>query len=197
MLPSSPHVADVYGNVVGAIKKGSLLIDCSTIDPTVSRTLAKQANEAGLLTVDAPVSGGVGGAEAGTLTFMVGGSVAAFDKAKPVLQKMGKNIVHCGDSGNGQVSLKARQKGKEPSYKQANQKRLGRQDLQQHAPGHHHGRHGRDHEPGRAPGHGPQAACVHHQHVVRPQLVVRHKQPGPWRHAQRPRVAWLHRKKKK
>ncbi|MEO8558312.1 MAG: 3-hydroxyisobutyrate dehydrogenase [Rhodospirillales bacterium] len=105
MLPAGKHVREVYqGAVIGAAKKGALLIDCSTIDVESSRVVAEAAAKAGLDMVDAPVSGGVGGAAAGTLTFMVGGPDAAFARAKPYLEKMGKNIVHCGGSGNGQAA---------------------------------------------------------------------------------------------
>lgn len=107
MLPSSPHVRSAYGGEYGVLAgaaPGTLLIDCSTIDPLTSRDVAMDAKAKGCPMVDAPVSGGVGGAEAGTLTFMVGGEPAAFEAARPVLQAMGKNIVHCGASGNGQVA---------------------------------------------------------------------------------------------
>jgi 3-hydroxyisobutyrate dehydrogenase len=104
MLPSSPHVKEVYGKILPAVREGALLIDSSTIDPTSAREVATQAQEAGAEMVDAPVSGGVGGAEHGTLTFMVGGQDAVFGRAQPVLQAMGKNIVHCGDNGTGQVA---------------------------------------------------------------------------------------------
>jgi 3-hydroxyisobutyrate dehydrogenase len=107
MLPSSPHVRSVYlgeHGVFSAVSRGQLLIDCSTIDPITAREVAMDAKAKGCAMVDAPVSGGVGGAEAGTLTFMVGGDAADFERAKPVLQAMGKNIVHCGGSGNGQVA---------------------------------------------------------------------------------------------
>jgi 3-hydroxyisobutyrate dehydrogenase len=107
MLPSSPHVKRVYTTdhgVFDGVAKGVLLIDCSTIDPHTARDVAMDAKAKGNPMVDAPVSGGTGGAEAGTLTFMVGGSKEDFERAKPVLQCMGKNIVHCGDTGNGQVA---------------------------------------------------------------------------------------------
>lgn len=107
MLPSSPHVRNVYSfeaGVLAGAKAGTLLIDCSTIDPMVAREVAFDATAKGLRMIDAPVSGGVGGAEAGTLTFMVGGDTKNFDAAKPMLQSMGKNIVYCGGSGNGQVT---------------------------------------------------------------------------------------------
>lgn len=106
MLPAGPHVADVYLNngVLDHAPKGALLIDCSTIDVKTAREVAKQANAKGFMMVDAPVSGGVGGAEGATLTFMVGGETAAFERAKPVLEAMGKKIVHAGASGNGQAA---------------------------------------------------------------------------------------------
>jgi 3-hydroxyisobutyrate dehydrogenase len=106
MLPSSPHARAVYTGeqgVLSSVKSGALLIDASTIDPTVSRELALAAAQKGAAFIDAPVSGGVGGATNGTLTFMVGGAREAFDKAKPILECMGKNIVYCGGPGNGQV----------------------------------------------------------------------------------------------
>jgi 3-hydroxyisobutyrate dehydrogenase len=107
MLPSSPHVRAVYmgeNGLLAATKSGTPLIDCSTIDPLTAREVAMDARAKGCPMIDAPVSGGVGGAEAGTLTFMVGGEAKDFEAAKAVLQCMGKNIVHCGGSGNGQVA---------------------------------------------------------------------------------------------
>ena len=108
MLPSSPHVRSVYTGkdtgILSGVPPGVLLIDSSTIDPHTARDVAMDARAHGNNMVDAPVSGGTGGAEAGTLTFMVGGDVADFEKAKPILQCMGKNIVHCGGAGNGQVA---------------------------------------------------------------------------------------------
>jgi 3-hydroxyisobutyrate dehydrogenase len=107
MLPSSPHVRNVYGTrngLVEAVAPGTLLIDSSTIDPLTAREVEMDARGRNCPMVDAPVSGGVGGAEAGTLTFMVGGEVADYEAAKPILLCMGKNIVHCGGSGNGQVA---------------------------------------------------------------------------------------------
>jgi 3-hydroxyisobutyrate dehydrogenase len=107
MLPSSPHVRAVYEGEAGVIahaKAGTLLIDSSTIDPLTAREVAFDALAKGLAMVDAPVSGGTAGAEAGTLTFMVGGAPRDFEAAKPLLACMGKNIVHCGASGNGQVA---------------------------------------------------------------------------------------------
>jgi 3-hydroxyisobutyrate dehydrogenase len=105
MLPAGQHVRDVYETQEQAnVAKGALLIDCSTIDVESARHVAALAEKAGLEMVDAPVSGGVGGATAGTLTFMVGGSEVGFAKAEPFLQQMGKNIVHAGGSGNGQAA---------------------------------------------------------------------------------------------
>jgi 3-hydroxyisobutyrate dehydrogenase len=107
MLPSSPHVRSVYGGNYGVLAgavAGTLLIDCSTIDPLTAREVAMDAQAKGCRMVDAPVSGGVGGAEAATLTFMVGGDAADFEAAKALLQDMGRNIVHCGAAGNGQVA---------------------------------------------------------------------------------------------
>jgi len=107
MLPAGPHVAVVYGGDDGVIanaEKGALLIDCSTIDVATARAVGADAARAGFDMVDAPVSGGVGGATAATLTFMVGGSEAAFSRAEPILEAMGKNIIHAGGSGNGQAA---------------------------------------------------------------------------------------------
>jgi len=107
MLPSSPHVRSVYLGEYGVLKgakPGTPLIDSSTIDPLTSREVAMDAKARGCPMIDAPVSGGVGGAEAGTLTFMVGGESHDYEAAKPILQAMGKNIVHCGGIGNGQVA---------------------------------------------------------------------------------------------
>ena len=107
MLPSSPHVRSVYGGNYGVLAgaaPGTLLIDSSTIDPLTAREIAMDAKAKGCPMVDAPVSGGVAGAEAATLTFMVGGEPRDFEAAKPILQCMGKNIVHCGGIGNGQVA---------------------------------------------------------------------------------------------
>ena len=107
MLPAAQHVRTVYTGeqgILSAVSKGLLLIDSSTIDPQTARDVALLANKQGNPMLDAPVSGGTGGAEAGTLTFMVGGSQADFDMAKPLLSNMGKNIVYCGGPGNGQVA---------------------------------------------------------------------------------------------
>ena len=107
MLPAGPEVRQVYLDPAGIIaraKANTLLIDSSTIDVETARAVAKQAEAKGLAMLDAPVSGGVGGAEAGTLTFMIGGTESGFARAKPVLDAMGKTIVHAGPSGNGQVA---------------------------------------------------------------------------------------------
>lgn len=107
MLPSSPHVRRAYlgdTGVLAGAAPGTPLVDCSTIDPLTARDVAMEARAKGCSLLDAPVSGGVGGAEAATLTFMVGGEARDFEVARPVLQAMGKNLVHCGASGNGQVA---------------------------------------------------------------------------------------------
>jgi 3-hydroxyisobutyrate dehydrogenase len=107
MLPSSPHVKAVYTSndgVLAGAARGVPLIDSSTIDPHAAREVAALAVSQGNPAADAPVSGGTGGAVAGTLTFMVGASGELFDRIKPILASMGKNIVHCGGSGNGQVA---------------------------------------------------------------------------------------------
>ena len=107
MLPAGEHVRGVYlgpDGLLASAGKGTLFIDCSTIDVASSREVHQAAAEAGLPMLDAPVSGGVGGAEAGTLTFMVGGPEAAFAKGKPLFEAMGRNIVHAGGPGNGQAA---------------------------------------------------------------------------------------------
>jgi 3-hydroxyisobutyrate dehydrogenase len=107
MLPSSPQVKAVYlatDGVIDSVRAGTTLIDCSTIDPHTAREVATAAAARGLAMADAPVSGGTGGAEAGTLTFMVGAPADLFARIQPILAQMGKNIVHCGASGNGQVA---------------------------------------------------------------------------------------------
>jgi len=107
MLPAGEHVGDVYlgaDGVLASATAGTLLIDCSTIDVETARAVAAAAGEQGLDMVDAPVSGGVTGAQAATLTFMVGGSETAFERARPLLEAMGKTIVHAGGAGNGQAA---------------------------------------------------------------------------------------------
>jgi 3-hydroxyisobutyrate dehydrogenase len=103
MLPAGRHVLEVYGSgMLKAAKPGTLFVDSSTIDVASARSAHKLAADAKMLSLDAPVSGGVGGAEAATLTFMCGGGKDAFEKAKPVLEAMGRKIVHCGEAGAGQ-----------------------------------------------------------------------------------------------
>jgi len=104
MLPAGKHVISVWGDILPAIKPGSLVIDSSTIDVESARKAHMMAQEKGLLSLDAPVSGGVGGAKAATLTFMAGGTKEAFDRAEPILSRMGKRVVHCGDGGAGQAA---------------------------------------------------------------------------------------------
>jgi len=106
MLPAGQHVRAVYleDGILAHAKAGALLIDCSTIDMESARAVHAAAEKAGFNFLDAPVSGGVGGAEAGTLAFMCGGSDAAFGRAQAVLDKMGKRIVHAGGAGAGQAA---------------------------------------------------------------------------------------------
>lgn len=107
MLPAAAHVRSVYLNedgVLAGIARGVPAVDCSTIDPQTIRDIATVAARQGVVLGDAPVSGGTGGAQAGTLTFMVGASAEHFEVLKPVLAQMGKNIVHCGDIGTGQIA---------------------------------------------------------------------------------------------
>ena len=104
MLPGGEHVLSVWNDIVPHARQGTLFIDCSTIDVASARKAHALAAARGIATLDAPVSGGVGGAKAATLTFMVGGSTHAFERGKPVLEHMGKRIVHCGEAGNGQVA---------------------------------------------------------------------------------------------
>ncbi len=105
MLPAAAHVRHVLtaaDGVLAGISKGVPIIDSSTIDPASAKAFAALAAEHGNNFIDAPVSGGTGGAAAGTLTFMVGGSAEAFEQVRAVLSAMGKNLVHCGDTGAGQ-----------------------------------------------------------------------------------------------
>ncbi|RMV75801.1 3-hydroxyisobutyrate dehydrogenase [Pseudomonas caricapapayae] len=107
MLPAAAHVRSVYLNEDGVLKgisPGVPAVDCSTIDPQTIRDIAAIAAQQDVVLGDAPVSGGTGGAQAGTLTFMVGGSVEHFAVLKPLLAQMGRNIVHCGDVGTGQIA---------------------------------------------------------------------------------------------
>ncbi|MDE2601164.1 MAG: 3-hydroxyisobutyrate dehydrogenase [Bradyrhizobium sp.] len=104
MLPAGKHVLSVWGDVISSMAKGALIIDCSTIDVESARQAHALAARQGIASVDAPVSGGTGGAKGATLTFMCGGADQAFAAAKPVLEKMGKKIVHCGGAGAGQAA---------------------------------------------------------------------------------------------
>jgi 3-hydroxyisobutyrate dehydrogenase len=107
MLPAGPQVREVYlgpDGIIAKAKPKALLIDCSTIDVETARSVAASAGESQLLMLDAPVSGGVIGAEAGTLTFMVGGEAGAFARAEPILQAMGRTIVYAGAAGSGQTA---------------------------------------------------------------------------------------------
>jgi len=104
MLPNGQILRSVADTVIPAMKQGAVLLDCSTVDVDNARAVAEQANAAGLGALDAPVSGGIGGAQGGTLTFMVGGDEVAFATAKPLFEIMGQKAVHCGPSGNGQAA---------------------------------------------------------------------------------------------
>ena len=105
MLPAGKDTIAVWGGgMLKAAAKGTLIVDSSTIDVSSARAAHKLAGEAGMLSLDAPVSGGVGGAEGATLTFMAGGSKEAFERAKPILEAMGKRVVHCGEAGAGQAA---------------------------------------------------------------------------------------------
>ncbi|MGA0838555.1 MAG: 3-hydroxyisobutyrate dehydrogenase [Pseudomonadales bacterium] len=107
MLPAGRHVEGLYLGADGVLahaRPGTLFIDCSTIDPGTARKVAAAATERGFTLLDAPVSGGVGGAQAGTLTFIVGGSHEGLERARPLLSAMGRNIFHAGDNGAGQIA---------------------------------------------------------------------------------------------
>jgi 3-hydroxyisobutyrate dehydrogenase len=104
MLPAGTHVEQVYRDVLDAVARGAILMDCSTIDVATAKRIAEAAQARGLLAVDAPVSGGIAAANAGTLTFMVGGAAEAFDRAGPFLSAMGKAVIHAGASGSGQAA---------------------------------------------------------------------------------------------
>jgi 3-hydroxyisobutyrate dehydrogenase len=104
MLPAGKHVLSVWTDVIPSMGKGALIIDCSTIDVESSKQAHALAKKHGMASVDAPVSGGTGGAKGATLTFMCGGDDKSFAAAKPVLEKMGKRIVHCGGAGAGQAA---------------------------------------------------------------------------------------------
>lgn len=104
MLPSGKHLLDAYDEVLPHAASGALLVDSSTVDVADARAAHQRAQEAGFGSIDAPVSGGTAGAEAGTLTFMVGGSEADFQRAESVLEPMARKVIHCGGPGNGQVT---------------------------------------------------------------------------------------------
>ncbi|MBO6896638.1 MAG: 3-hydroxyisobutyrate dehydrogenase [Shimia sp.] len=104
MLPNGQILRAVANEIIPVMTKGAAFVDCSTVDVDSARAVAEQATAAGLLPVDAPVSGGVGGAAGGTLTFMAGGSKEAFAKADPLFDIMGQKAVHCGDAGAGQAA---------------------------------------------------------------------------------------------
>ena len=104
MLPNSDILRSVASDIIPVMSKGAVLADCSTVDVDSARAVGADATAAGLMALDAPVSGGVGGAAAGTLTFMVGGDSTGFDIVKPLFDIMGQKAVHCGPSGNGQAA---------------------------------------------------------------------------------------------
>ncbi|WP_412506308.1 3-hydroxyisobutyrate dehydrogenase [Roseovarius sp. SYSU LYC5161] len=104
MLPNGDILRSVANRIIPVMQAGAVLLDCSTVDVDSARAVAAQARAAGLSALDAPVSGGVGGAQGGTLTFMVGGDEAGFAKAAPLFEIMGQKAVHCGPSGNGQAA---------------------------------------------------------------------------------------------
>lgn len=104
MLPNGAILRSVAETVLPAMSAGAVFLDCSTVDVDSARAVAAMAAETNVIPLDAPVSGGIGGASAGTLTFMVGGSEAGFEKAKPLFDIMGQKAVHCGPSGNGQAA---------------------------------------------------------------------------------------------
>ena len=105
MLPAGRHVRAVYdGEIIATARPDALLIDCSTIDIASARAVAGQAAARGLAMLDAPVSGGIAAANAGTLTFMVGGGAAAFERDRPILAAMGKAVIHAGEAGAGQAA---------------------------------------------------------------------------------------------
>ncbi|MCJ2079612.1 3-hydroxyisobutyrate dehydrogenase [Methylobacterium sp. E-016] len=104
MLPAGRHVVEVWSQVAGAVPAGTLLIDSSTVDVASARQAHALAEARSCPAIDAPVSGGTGGAKAGTLTFMAGGSEQAFAAAEPILKRMGRSVFHCGAAGAGQAA---------------------------------------------------------------------------------------------
>lgn len=104
MLPDGATLRSVANEAIPSMRKGTVLLDCSTVDMESTLAVAVQAKAAGLMVMDAPVSGGIGGAVAGTLTFMVGGDDTAFEKLRPLFDVMGQKTVYCGATGNGQAA---------------------------------------------------------------------------------------------
>lgn len=104
MLPGNTQMETCYSEIFAAVKKTALLVDCSTVGAALAKDIAQRAHDQGFDMIDAPVSGGTAGAAAATLTFMIGGSDKAVARAKPALEKMGKNFFHAGPSGAGQVA---------------------------------------------------------------------------------------------
>jgi 3-hydroxyisobutyrate dehydrogenase len=104
MLPNGAILKSVAAQIIPDMRAESIFLDCSTVDVQSAREISEMANAANVATLDAPVSGGIGGASAGTLTFMVGGPEKAFLTAKPLFDIMGQKSVHCGESGNGQAA---------------------------------------------------------------------------------------------
>ncbi|MDP4063219.1 3-hydroxyisobutyrate dehydrogenase [Rhodobacteraceae bacterium IMCC1933] len=104
MLPNGKIAQSVADQALPVMEKGTVLLDCSTIDVAAARSIACRAEDRGISFLDAPVSGGVGGAEAGTLTFMVGGAAKSFAAVSPLFDIMGRTAVHCGGAGNGQAA---------------------------------------------------------------------------------------------
>jgi 3-hydroxyisobutyrate dehydrogenase len=104
MLPAGKHVLSVWAEILPTIPEGGLIVDCSTIDVESARRAHAMASERGVLSLDAPVSGGTVGAKGATLTFMVGGSQESFHKGEPILAHMGRRVVHCGEAGAGQAA---------------------------------------------------------------------------------------------
>ena len=162
MLPSSPHVEEAVlgpGGVLEGMRPGTVLIDMSTIDPLVSKRVAEQVTARGFRMLDAPVSGGSVGARDATLTIMVGGPKDLFEECKPVLEAMGKNVIHCGENGMGEV------------VKVVNNLIAGVSmavTAEAYNIGHPGGRR-------------PESAVRRHQQVVRPLLGARPEPPDPRR----------------
>ena len=102
MLPNGEILKSVATTIIQHMRHGAIFLDCSTVDVESARSVAEMSESYGIIPLDAPVSGGIGGAEAGTLTFMVGGPIEGFNKAKKLFDIMGQKAVHCGNSGNGQ-----------------------------------------------------------------------------------------------